>query len=415
MPTDAVATPERNLLETLRRCEEQGDRPALAEVCYGLALQYQEAGALDRAEALCRRSLVLNEALRNRAGVARAYLQLGLLRERRGDLGQARFFLGEAQGLYAAAGDAVGLASAWGHLGFLKHCEGEFKDAEAHYRQALTLGEQGGASGLQAEQWANLGNLAVHHRQWAKARECFLQAQELYLAAGDQRGADNHHYRMGTWWLGQRHLEEARHAFEQGLDAQRRHDWPMGVAMNCEGLAQVHQLLGQETTAGELYLQAAALFEKTGHLGRLAGCRERLGELLLRREDWEGACGQLARALELYEELGSRADLARTAISLGDAWFNAYPGQVDQAEALYLQGLEEHRNLPDLRGCGQAYAGLGNVALRRGEMSQAIAMWTAARDLYQRLGNSEQTHKIEVALRQVGRTGRMNSAAHRIA
>lgn len=414
MPTEAAVKPERSSIDTLRRCEEQGDRPALAEACYGLALQYQEAGALAQAEALCRRSLVLNEALRNRAGVARAYLQLGLLRERRGDLGQARFFLGEAKGLYTAAGDAVGLATACGHLGFLHHCEGELKEAEALYRKALALGEQWGAGNLQAEQWANLGNLAVQHRQWAKACECFLRARESYLAAGDQRGADNHHYRMGTWWLAQRDLAQARDAFEFGLDAQRRHDWPLGVAMNSEGLAQVHQLLGQEPTAAELYRQAGAIFEQTGHLGRFAGCCERLGDLLGRGEDWAGACDALTKALSIFDEVGSRADLARVAISLGEAWFNAYPEQVEQAEALYLQGLEEHRSLPDLRGRGKAYVGLGNVALRRGEVSQAIAMWTAAHELYQRLGNAEQSRQIEVGLRQVSRAGRMSSVTRRL-
>ncbi len=414
MPTESAAKAERKLVDHLRQCEDQGDRPALAEACYVLALHYQESGALERAEALCRRSLVLNEALRNRAGAARAYLQLGLLRERRGDLGQAHFFVGEAQTLYAAVGDGAGEAAACGQLGFLKHCEGELRDAERLYRKALALGEQCAASGLQAEQWANLGNVALSHREWARAQECFLRARELYLAAGDQRGADNHHYRMGTWWLGKRELEQARHAFEQGMDAQRRHQWTLGVAMSCEGLGQVHQLLGHETTAAELFRQAAVLFEQTGHLSRLALCCDRLGELLLRGENWEGACRELARALELYEEMSNKEDIARTAISLGDAWFSAYPDQVDRAETLYLQGLEEHRNLPDLRGRGRAYIGLGNVALRRGEASQAIAMWTAAQELFNRLGNSEQSRKIENALRHVSVSGRLRSATYRI-
>jgi len=91
-----------------------------------------------------------------------------------------------------------------GQLGFLRHCEGELREAEVHYRQSLALAEQWGAPGLQAVQWATLGNAAMQHQQWARAQDCFLRARELYLVAGDQRGADNHHYRMGTWWLGQR-------------------------------------------------------------------------------------------------------------------------------------------------------------------------------------------------------------------
>lgn len=410
MSTELAVTQERKLMDTLRRCEEQGDRPALAEACYALALHCQEYGALERAEALCRRSLVLAEALRNRAGVARAYLQLGLLRERRGDLGQARFFLEEARGLYAAAGDAVGLASTCGQLGFLSHREGELEQAETLYHKALALGEQADELGLQAEQWANLGNISLQRRQWTQAQECYLRARELYLATGDQRGADNHHYRMGNWWLGQRELEQARHSFEQGLDTQRRHGWKLGMAMNCEGLAQVHQLLGLEATAGELYRQAAMFFEQTGHLSRLALCSDRLGELLLRAENWEGACRELARALELYEGAGNRADAARIANNLGDAWFNAYPEHVEEAESLYLQALEGYQELADERGRGLAYIGLGNVALSRGEVSQAIGMWTAAQELFNRSGNSEQSHKVKVALRRIATAGRARGA-----
>lgn len=413
MPTESAQTQERVLLDAVRRCEEQGDRPALAEACYVLALHLQEHGESERAEALCRRSLVLNEALRNRAGAARAYLQLGLLRERRSDLGQARFFLEEARRLCVEVGDAAGLASTYGQLGFLRHREGELGEAETLYRRALALAEETGALGLQAEQWANLGNIGLQRRQWPQAQGCYLRARDLYLAAGDERGAGNHHYRMGNWWLGQRELEQARHCFEQGLDVQRGFGWKLGMAMNCEGLGQVHQLLGQELTAAELYRQAAGYFEETGHLGRLALCSDRLGELLLRGENWEGACRELARALELYEEAGSKAEAARTAVSLGDAWFHAYPEQVDEAESLYLQGLEEYRNLPDLRGRGLAYIGLGNVALSRGEVSQAIAMWTAAQELFSRSGNIEQSRKVEIALRQVSARGRMRSA-HRI-
>jgi tetratricopeptide (TPR) repeat protein len=401
------------LLAALRHREEQGDRPALAEACYALALHCQEHGQLERAEALCRRSLVLSEALRNRAGAARAYLQLGLLRERRSDLGQARFFLAEAQRLFVEAGDAAGVASTCGQLGFLRHREGELGEAEILYRRALALAEEAEAPGLQAEQWANLGNVSLQRRQWPQAQGCYLRARDLYLAAGDERGAAHHHYRMGNWWLGQRELEQARHCFEQGLGAQRALGWTLGMAVNCEGLGQVHQLLGQELKAVELYRQAAGYFEETGHLSRLALCSDRLGELLLRGENWEEACRALTRALELYEEAGSREEAARTAVNLGDAWFHAYPERLDEAESLYLQGLEEYRNLPDLRGRGLAYIGLGNVALSRGEVSQAIAMWTAAQELFSRSGNTEQSRQVEIALRQVSARGRVGSV-HRV-
>jgi hypothetical protein len=57
-----------------------------------------------------------------------------------------------------------------------------------------------------------------------------------------------------------------------------------------------------------------------------------------------------------------------------------------------------------------AYIGLGNVALSRGEVSQAIAMWTTAQELFSRSGHSEQSHKIKAALRQISTAGRVRGA-----
>jgi len=40
-------------------------------------------------------------------------------------------------------------------------------------------------------------------------------------------------------------------------------------------------------------------------------------------------------------------------------------------------------------------------------------MWTAAQKLFYRMENSEQSCKIELALRQISATGRIRSAVHR--
>ena len=50
---------------------------------------------------------------------------------------------------------------------------------------------------------------------------------------------------------------------------------------------------------------------------------------------------------------------------------------------------------------GEVYVGLGNIAVRKDQNNQAIAMWTIAVDIFKKLGIDEQVRQIEKAVRKV--------------
>ena len=66
--------------------------------------------------------------------------------------------------------------------------------------------------------------------------------------------------------------------------------------------------------------------------------------------------------------------------------------------------------LRDERGRGQVYVGLGKTAVRRGETTQAIAMWSAASELFRNLGYEEQVRQLQGALRHIWSGGEVQVA-----
>ena len=66
--------------------------------------------------------------------------------------------------------------------------------------------------------------------------------------------------------------------------------------------------------------------------------------------------------------------------------------------------------LRDERGRGQVYVGLGKTAVRRGETTQAIAMWSAASELFRNLGYEEQVRQLQGALRHIWSGGEVRVA-----
>ena len=60
---------------------------------------------------------------------------------------------------------------------------------------------------------------------------------------------------------------------------------------------------------------------------------------------------------------------------------------LERSEAMYNRALSTFRDLVDERGEGSAYVGLGNLAARRGEVTQAIAMWTGSVGALQEVGH----------------------------
>ena len=87
--------------------------------------------------------------------------------------------------------------------------------------------------------------------------------------------------------------------------------------------------------------------------------------------------------------------------TLGDIYLHLIPTEVERIEQTYRQALDAYRDAEDERGQGGTYVALGNVAAQRGQVSQAIAMWTMATSVFEKLGIVKETARTKEAMQRI--------------
>ena len=155
--------------------------------------------------------------------------------------------------------------------------------------------------------------------------------------------------------------------------------------------------------AEEYRLRAIDQFKTAGHRTHFATEQCRLGWLRLNLEDAEGASECFEDAAEAQEETGDLQGLAQTCKKLGDIYLKPSVVDLSRAQEMYNRALAAFRATGEEAGEGNAYAGLGNLAARKGEVPEAIAMWTAASERFKKLGVLEKVEEIDQALKKVWR------------
>lgn len=133
-----------------------------------------------------------------------------------------------------------------------------------------------------------------------------------------------------------------------------------------EGAGDMYVLLGRYGKAIDSYERAAALagHEAVPHL------EHKLGEVHMRRGDWELSRSHLEAALETLEPEGDEVSKARLLATMS---FNAHrKGDLDEAAALGRRALEAATASGDDRALAQAQNQLGILENARGDHNAAI-------------------------------------------
>jgi len=159
-----------------------------------------------------------------------------------------------------------------------------------------------------------------------------------------------------------------------------------------------------------MYIESLELFSRAGHRPHMALEYSRLGTLYALKHDYESACTELELALDMFEEMDNRAEIARVCAKLGDVYLSLACEEEEKIIGMYQRALGVFQELGNEPGKGRIYAGLGNMAARRGDTHQAIAMWTMASKLLRKTGNREQAEKVETALRKMWTRGKVRVA-----
>lgn len=186
---------------------------------------------------------------------------------------------------------------------------------------------------------------------------------------------------------------DRREVCEIGLAAARRAGDSWGEAWSLMSLGGALHALGLHDEAAEKDREAAALWRALGDAEGEGKSLNNLGEALIAQGRLAEAAQVMGEALRIRRSLGQQREIAISLLLLGE--LHLAQGDHEAAERNYRESLEL-RASADRQTIGFALTGLAEVALLRGDLESAQAVFEEAADTHE---NSGYPYGQAVALR----------------
>ncbi|MFO7179132.1 MAG: tetratricopeptide repeat protein, partial [Pseudomonadota bacterium] len=232
------------------------------------------------------------------------------------------------------------------------------------------------------------GRIGRIHRErgdFARARDSFRLALELFEEAEDVRGIASAHDDLGRlhWMLGE--YRPARAHLKQALELRSASKDVRGLASSLDGFALLGMDSGHTEQAIEALTLAGGLFRALGDELGIVQCLHDLGRLALRQNDAEKALETLLDALDGASELNGYPFMARLLIDIAEC--HRRLGELDAA----LVALEHAERVAVRSGerydLGELRRLQAKVQLDAGDAVAARASIEAAMSLCDELGS----------------------------
>ncbi len=289
--------------------------------------------------------------------------------------------------------------------------------------------------------------IALQTENYPEAIECLQQAAALAHAEGDLSGAGRHIGNLALIYYRLKQPDEALTAFDQALALVRTvgdrilEDGLLGNMGNVlresgqydqailylnqalliaqeigdvrgrgiwlSNLGLVYDDLGQPATAVDYHREAVQVARQLQDQRGLALRLNKLGQSYRAAGQYPAALTQLAESLTIYGDLGETAEILETLLALAYSHQQCSQSIPQPAEAqshsrraydYFSQVLVYLRQGPPDPLQAEVLANLGTEAGNLGNYEQAIRWYTAAGQLYNRLGLTEHLPHIQASL-----------------
>ena len=290
-------------------------------------------------------------------------------------------------------------------------------DAASGFRAALSAGQlarqrfqNGEALDLlgQAVELARGGELAVVEREiveafegladvlalvgrWPEALEWYREATVRSLKLDDRAAAARNHRKSGELLEQMGRIDDARVAYERGIQLLEGADGPSPeeMAVAAELQAALGWLIGH--VRGE-HGRGIALLESCLDIGRRlsqarlqARAMNGIGVILNDKGDWAVAVEAYERALRLNESAGDKLGASSNYNNLAVIFANR--GDPFQAFRYYRKSLRLDREIGNLRGVAIDYNNMGTLCFKMGRWGRSLGYYARSKSMALQLGD----------------------------
>jgi predicted ATPase/class 3 adenylate cyclase len=170
----------------------------------------------------------------------------------------------------------------------------------------LALPDEAVAAKYKAEARIAIGRLAWAADRYSEARKFYAEAQHIYEAIGDEKGAILADMLMGFLDRGDGNLERAETRFERALELGRKLKFAYVEAGSLSGLGSIAMDRGDFALARQLKEKSLAIYKRLGDhwiVGLILGSTTKVA---IAQKDFSRAKSALAEWTQITRELGNR-------------------------------------------------------------------------------------------------------------
>jgi tetratricopeptide (TPR) repeat protein len=262
---------------------------------------------------------------------------------------------------------------------------GHLQEGTAWMERIVAATAAMGDSPIRAFALVGRGYLALWSGDLPVAHDYLRQAVEMNQRLGFDDGLGMAELGYGTVLINQ---GKDREAYPHLVDAVELFDqqqaWAKGAAM--VHLANVSLGLGQVAQAIHWLDLAMPVMEATGDPWNIAFAFSNYGEVARSQGDFAKAEHFYRRTEAFYAQADARGDQARLVSVFG--YLAQHKGHYDQARALFLESLDDFRELGNHRGIAESLAGLACLAAEEGRHGWAARLLGAAESQLKALGGA---------------------------
>ena len=272
----------------------------------------------------------------------------------------------------------------------------DFKRELAMAERATARGQAIGANLLVAQGVNHQAEALERMGDSKKPIELSNQARELYIAAGDRRGAAREVLRVGDLLFDEGDYVAAKRQFEDSIPVFQEVGAAKSVRAARERIGNVYYATGKQAEAEKAYNQVLSYDQKindpvalAGDYGNLANAMDALGDL-------PGALKMQQQSLAAFNQAGDRRGASATLNNLGNLFVEM--GNLGEARKYFDQSLALTREINYRRGEPYPIAGIGDAMVAQGDLASARKQYEQALPLCKEMNDDDFTAQLNASL-----------------
>lgn len=344
-------------------------------------------GEYDHALSSAQMSLDLYTYLGQKEGIARSYVNMGIVNSIIGKHNIANELFNRALPLYRECGDKSREAQTLVFIGNAYAGLGDYASALRQYNLGLFIHREINDKQGISDALVNLGLSFQRMGEFAKAIEYYNESFSLKRDVGDIYGEARVLQNIATIHLSQgqyadavKILNECKSVFENINDSQ-------GLSMVHTNIGAAHLRLGDYSRAMEHFQSALTIQKEIGDPVGEARSLAYVGSTFLRLKDNAGAIEKYRQALELQRNNSDTSTISQTLLGLGSAYLE--DEQYDNAQECFSQSLDYQQSAGDRFGASRSLGNLCRIFLQRLDYEKAFENLQQAMIFHKQIGDKE--------------------------